>query len=140
MLEEMVSNCTAQKIGTRRWSSRCLVTADVGLGILLGELVVHGRDMARALHRPWPVTGQQVSLIWSRVEPILPGWVEPGSAAGHQAAYQVHLGDGRRHVLCFTSGALATQLPPGGASNATSAAAPRPSSSSCIGGCRGART
>jgi hypothetical protein len=90
-----------------------LVTADVALGILLGELVVHGRDLARALHRPWPVTGRQVSLIWSGAEPILPGWVEPASAAGHHGAYQVRLGDGRRHVLCFTNGTLATQLPAG---------------------------
>jgi uncharacterized protein (TIGR03083 family) len=90
-----------------------LVTADVALGILLGELVVHGWDIARALHRPWPVTRRQVSLIWSGVEPILPGWVDPASAAGHHGAYQVHLGDGRRHVLCFTSGTLSTQLPAG---------------------------
>lgn len=90
-----------------------LVTADVALGILLGELIVHGRDMATGMHRSWPITRQQVSLIWSGAEPILPGWVEPASSAGHHAAYQVHLGDGRQHLLCFTSGKLATQLPAG---------------------------
>src|SRR6266702_2876421 len=90
-----------------------LVTADVALGILLGELVVHGWDLARAMHHNWPVTRQQVSLIWSGVEPILPGWVDPASATGHQAAYEVHLGDGRQHVLCFTNGRLGTELPPG---------------------------
>src|SRR6266581_3325879 len=65
-----------------------LVTADVALGILLGELVVHGWDLARAMHHNWPITG-------------------------HQAAYEVHLGDGRQHVLCFTNGRLGTELPPG---------------------------
>jgi hypothetical protein len=90
-----------------------LVAADVALGILLGELVVHGGDLARATHHSWPVTRQQVSLIWPGLEPILPGWVDPASAAGHQAAYQVHLGDGHRHVLCFTNGKLSTELPSG---------------------------
>lgn len=90
-----------------------LVAADVALGILLGELVVHGWDLARGLHRSWPVTRRQVPLIWSGGEPILPGWVEPSTSAKHHAAYQVHLRDGRRHLLCFTSGKLATQLPAG---------------------------
>jgi uncharacterized protein (TIGR03083 family) len=90
-----------------------LVAADVALGILLGELLVHGWDLATAMHHRWPITRRQVSLIFSGVEPILPGWVEPARSAGHQAAYQVHLGDNGQHVLCFTHGKLSTVLPPG---------------------------
>lgn len=78
-----------------------------------GELVVHGWDLARAMHRRWPVTRQQVSLIWTGAEPILPGWVAPAHAAGHSAAYAVHLGDGLPRMLCFTDGQVATALPAG---------------------------
>lgn len=96
-----------------RFHGGCTVRADVALGILLGELVVHGFDLARRLHAPWPITGRQVSLIWSGVEPILPGWADPRRAAGHHAGYAVHLRDGNPHVLCFTRGQLSTALPPG---------------------------
>lgn len=90
-----------------------MVSADVALGILLGELLVHGLDLAKTMRRSWPITRQQVSLIWLGVEPILPGWVDPDRSAGHQAAYQIHLGDNQRHILCFTKGALSTELSPG---------------------------
>jgi hypothetical protein len=90
-----------------------MVGADVALGILLGELLVHGRDLATTMHRSWPVTRQQVWLIWAGVEPILPGWVDPDRSAGHRTAYQIHLGDNRQHVLCFTDGRLTTELSPG---------------------------
>jgi uncharacterized protein (TIGR03083 family) len=95
-----------------RFHGGCLIHADVALGILLGELVVHGWDLARQQRRSWPITRQQVSLIWSGVEPILPGWVDPARAAGHSAAYAVHLGDGPPRTLRFTNGTLTTTLPP----------------------------
>jgi hypothetical protein len=40
-----------------------LVAADLGLGILPGELLVHGWDLAKTMDRSWPVTRRQVSLI-----------------------------------------------------------------------------
>lgn len=91
----------------------CLISADVALGVLLGELVVHGWDLARELNRSWQITRQQVLLIWSGMEPILPGWVDPARAAGHSAVYAVHLGDGSPRRLCFTNGRIAATVPVG---------------------------
>ena len=70
-----------------------LVAADVGLGVPR-ELLVHGWDLAKTMDRSWPVTRLQVPLIWPGVEPVLPGSAEPARSAGHQAADQVHPGEG----------------------------------------------
>jgi uncharacterized protein (TIGR03083 family) len=59
-----------------------LVPADVALGILLGELVVHGWDIAQAVHQPWPIDPGHVALILEGLVPIVPGWVDPQRARG----------------------------------------------------------
>jgi hypothetical protein len=88
------------------------VAADLALGILLAELVVHGFDIARALTRPWPIDPHHVELIFQGLDPIAPGWVNPARARGLTATFKVHLRGAASHVYAFRNGHL--QVNPAG--------------------------
>jgi uncharacterized protein (TIGR03083 family) len=88
------------------------VRADVALGILLGELVVHGDDIADALGRPWPVDPFHVELIVQGITPVLPGWLDPRRSRNHTARYEVRLRGFGVHRFAFDHGHLAMD-PPG---------------------------
>jgi uncharacterized protein (TIGR03083 family) len=72
--------------------------------ILLGEFVVHGYDVARSLGRPWPIEAAHARLIVAGVTAVLPRYVDPTSAAGHTATYQVRLRGGPRFQVRFDRG------------------------------------
>jgi uncharacterized protein (TIGR03083 family) len=83
-----------------------VVRADTALGILLGELEVHGWDIARAVDGVWPIDPHHVELIFQGVEEIVPGWVDRDTARGISAVFELKLrGEGRR-VFAFHDGAL----------------------------------
>ena len=88
------------------------VAADLALGILLAELVVHGFDIARALARPWPIDPHHVELIFQGLDPIAPGWVNPAQARRLTATFEVHLRGQATHVYSFRNGHL--QVNPAG--------------------------
>ena len=83
-----------------------LVPADAALGILLGELVVHGWDIAQALGRPGPLDPGHGALSREGLAPILPGWVDPERARGLTATFQVRLRGQATHVFRFQDGRL----------------------------------
>jgi uncharacterized protein (TIGR03083 family) len=88
------------------------IAADVALGILLGELVVHGWDIAQALTQPWPIEPSHVELIVQGLTPMLPGWLNPQRARDHTGTYEVRLRGQGTHRFAFRDGIL-TMNPPG---------------------------
>jgi len=89
-----------------RFHGGSMISADTALGILLGELLVHGRDMAKALRRPWPIDPRQAAMVIEGVTPILPGWVDHNRARGLTATFEIAPNAGTRHLWSFTDGAL----------------------------------
>jgi uncharacterized protein (TIGR03083 family) len=79
--------------------------------ILLGEFVVHGYDVARSIGRPWPIDPAHARLIVAGVTAVMPRYVDPTSAAGHTATYEVRLRGGPRFQVRFDRG-TATVGPP----------------------------
>jgi uncharacterized protein (TIGR03083 family) len=82
------------------------VRADLALGTLLGELVVHGHDIARVVRRPWPIDRRHVPMIMEGLHQVLPAWVDPERAAGHTATYELRLRGLARYRYAFRDGEL----------------------------------
>ena len=45
------------------------------LGVLLGELLVHGWDIAQATGQPWPIDADDAWRVLTTVATVAPGWV-----------------------------------------------------------------
>ncbi len=48
----------------------------------LGELLLHGEDIARAVGRPWEISERDMLLVARGLMQIAPGFVRPGSCPG----------------------------------------------------------
>lgn len=81
--------------------------ADRALGTLLGELVVHGHDIAQAVGADWPIDDATVPLVLDGLHQIMPVWVNRERAAGHSATYRLKLRRlGVTHTYAFRHGRL----------------------------------
>ncbi|MPZ94572.1 MAG: maleylpyruvate isomerase family mycothiol-dependent enzyme [Propionibacteriales bacterium] len=94
-----------------RFDGDQFVPADLQAGTFLGELIVHGRDIAHAAGKDWPIEPAMVPLVYLGLHQVLPGWVDPKGAAGHTATYELRLRGSTAYIYEFTDGRLQIDPP-----------------------------
>ncbi|MFW0795629.1 maleylpyruvate isomerase N-terminal domain-containing protein [Gordonia sp. CPCC 205515] len=83
------------------------IRADAALGILIGEFVVHGHDVARTVGRTWAIDPALAPMIARGRHHVLPSWVDDTACRDHCATYDIRLrGTEERFVYEFTDGHL----------------------------------
>jgi uncharacterized protein (TIGR03083 family) len=76
------------------------------LGLGLAEYLLHGRDVAKALGRPWSITPDDARLILASALPMLPLLLDPAATAGVRARYELRVRGGTRIGLSIRDGQL----------------------------------
>ncbi len=77
------------------------------LATAAAEAHMHGRDVAVALGRPWPLARRDAVLMIDGLAPLLPILVDPERTGDLDALVRLRLRDGPELGLTFTAGALA---------------------------------
>jgi uncharacterized protein (TIGR03083 family) len=81
------------------------------LAVELGEVLVHGYDIARAAGLRWPMGRAQAALAAGGMLPLLPHLVDREAAAGRRISYELRIRGGVRAVLAFEAGVLHLSSP-----------------------------
>jgi hypothetical protein len=84
---------------------------------LLNEAIMHGRDIAKADGRHWPIKATHAGLvfdgfIWPVIQALGPrSMVDQEAAAGVRAVYDIRVRGGGRYRFTFDHGALTIEAP-----------------------------
>ena len=89
------------------WHGIVTITLADAAGILLGEFLLHGRDIARAGGGPWEITPDDGRTVLTSILPLLPFAVDHEQAAVVRASYGVHIRGMERLTFRFDGGTLA---------------------------------
>jgi len=74
------------------------------MGGYLGELLVHGLNLARARQRRWPIRAEQAVAVFDGLIPALPAFARPSVAARATGVYHIHLRGGPHYTLEVKAG------------------------------------
>jgi uncharacterized protein (TIGR03083 family) len=92
--------------------------------IELGEVLVHGYDIAKATGRSWPIAADDARLVLGGALRLAPGYVNPESARGHTGSYDVRIRGALRIIVRFADGRAWLEEPGGAPVDCHIAAAP----------------
>jgi uncharacterized protein (TIGR03083 family) len=82
-------------------------------GAELGEVLVHGYDIAKATGRPWPIAPDDARLALRAALRLTSAYVNPDTARGHTGGYDLQIRGGPRVVIRFTNGRASLEQPGG---------------------------
>jgi uncharacterized protein (TIGR03083 family) len=82
--------------------------------LLVGEMLLHGYDMALATRRPWAIDAGSARCALAGLATVLSLAVDTQAARGVSVAYEIRVRGGPRFVCRFAHGALRVE-PPGNA-------------------------
>lgn len=81
-------------------------------GLLLGELLVHGLDIARSAGRSWPIERDDALLAVQGAMPLLTVYADPTATEHLEARFELRFRGGPRVGLAFAGGELGIEVPP----------------------------
>ena len=99
-LIEVESRATADEMSARApdvpypWHAGLALTTGQSEAIGLGELLVHGFDLARALGRPWDIPSDYACFVIYGAGAVLPAAVDHAAAQGFTASFDLRLRGG----------------------------------------------
>lgn len=72
-------------------------------GILLGEYLVHGHDLAGSVGRPRHIDPNHAVLVIKATTALLPLYLDPDTSRGVRITYDIHIRGGPRFVFRVAS-------------------------------------
>lgn len=75
-----------------------------GRGNAIGELLVHGYDIARSVGRPWPIESRDALLVLNALLQVAPGVVDPAATRDMRALIEFRVKGGRPQTLIIDRG------------------------------------
>jgi uncharacterized protein (TIGR03083 family) len=87
-----------------------MVSLAAQTGILLGEYVIHGHDLARAAGKPWRIDPSHAVVVIGAAATVLPRYLDLEAARGVRVAYDIRIRGGPRFVFRVADDAAAVEL------------------------------
>ena len=81
------------------------------VGIMLGEYILHGYDIAEVVGVPWPIDRDHAQLVLYGYAPCYGPLVNPKTAQGLNACFGIEIRGGAAFTVRFTDGVYGVEAP-----------------------------
>jgi hypothetical protein len=100
---------TGQAVPTPWYGERESLTVAEATCLLLGEQVMHGYDIAKAVGRKYPIGKHDALLIFEAARQMMPKYADPAAIGDVSTTYELRLGRSDRFVVRIAGGAAAVE-------------------------------